>query len=116
MTRDNLLKRNLNKSIDLFFFSEPESVQLLLGVFLVARLVWKQISCLFSMQIGVLVESVTSLWVAGKILDALNTAVAAVLRALWNHRNAMIFNKKKIINFLQVIYRATSWIRKWGRA
>ena len=92
MTRDNLLKRNLNKSIDLFFFSEPESVQHLLCDCLVARLVWKQISCLFSMQIGVLVESVTSLWVAGKILDALNTAVAAVLRALWKHRNAMIFN------------------------
>lgn len=74
---------------------------------MVARLVWKEVNSFFSRQ-GVSIESITSLWVAGKKLDSQNTVVAAVLWALWKHRNGMIFNGVVWLSLNQI------WLRTLG--
>lgn len=38
---------------------------------------------------------------------------AALLWAMWLNRNDIVFNKAKSINFLQVIFNITYWIRTW---
>uniref|UniRef100_A0A453MRL9 Uncharacterized protein n=1 Tax=Aegilops tauschii subsp. strangulata TaxID=200361 RepID=A0A453MRL9_AEGTS len=45
------------------------------------------------------------------IAKHIRIGTCALLWAIWNTRNDMIFNGTNFTNFLQVIYRATAWIR-----
>ena len=60
---------------------------------------------------------IASLWLAGveHITAArIRIRICALLWAIWNCRNDMIFNIKHNLTFLQVIFRATAWIRTWS--
>lgn len=113
MARDNLKKRNMNKPVECVFCAEHGSVQHLFFDCLVAKLVWQEVSSSPSRQVGTSVESVTSLWIAGKKLDSLNTIVASVLWALWKHRNSIIFNGGIWMSLNQIWSLVLRTIRKW---
>ena len=40
--------------------------------------------------------------------------VCALCWAIWLCRNDLVFNKKKVANFLQVIHMASGFIRMWS--
>ena len=40
--------------------------------------------------------------------------ICALLWAIWNCKNDMIFNRQHFSTFLQVIFRATAWICTWS--
>uniref|UniRef100_A0A452Z303 Uncharacterized protein n=1 Tax=Aegilops tauschii subsp. strangulata TaxID=200361 RepID=A0A452Z303_AEGTS len=48
------------------------------------------------------------------IAKRIQIGICALLWAIWNTRNDMIFNGTNFTNFLQVIYRAIAWIRMWS--
>lgn len=113
MTRDNLIKRNMNKATGRVFCAEPESVQYLFFDCIVAQLIWKEFSSFFPMPIGFSVESITTSWVAGKKLDSLNTIVAAVLWSLWKLRNGIVFNGVVWLSLNQVWLLILRTLENW---
>jgi hypothetical protein len=40
--------------------------------------------------------------------------ICAIMWAIWNCRNDVIFNKCSNVNFLQVIRMVTHWIQEWS--
>jgi hypothetical protein len=113
MTRDHLEKRKMNKPLHCVFCSEHGNVQHLFFDCTVAKLVWTQISLFFNLQVGTSMLSVASRWVAGKKLDMLNFVSAAVLWALWKHRNNIVFNGVCWISLKQMWSLLLNTIRKW---
>ena len=56
-------------------------------------------------------------WLNGVDKDTkarIRIGICALLWALWNCRNDVVFNKVGNTNFLQVFLRATHWIREWS--
>ena len=56
-------------------------------------------------------------WLRGidkSTLRSIRVGVCAVLWAMWNVRNDLVFNKPKQPSFLQVIPLITHWIRSWS--
>ena len=47
------------------------------------------------------------------IAKYIRLGICALFWTIWNTRNDLIFNGTKFTNFLQVIYKATTWIRMW---
>lgn len=113
MTRDNLLKRNLKKPEDCVFCSCKESICHLFFECVVAQEIWTMVSCLLGRTVGGNIESVASLWVAGKQLDHVNTICSAVLWAIWKFRNNMIFNGVPWISVKQIWWLVLRLVKKW---
>jgi hypothetical protein len=42
------------------------------------------------------------------------TSICALMWAIWNYRNDLIFNKGPNAHFLQVIRMVTHWIHEWS--
>ena len=56
-------------------------------------------------------------WLNGidKITKArIRIGVAAILWAIWNCRNDIVFNKTSSFHYLQVIHKALYWIESWS--
>lgn len=113
MTRDNLLKRNMKKPEDCVFCSCHETVCHLFFECVVAKEIWSAATILLERPLGAHLESIASLWVAGKPLDHVNTICSAILWAIWKHRNNMIFNGVPWISVKQIWWMTLNFIRKW---
>ena len=60
------------------------------------------------------IESLFGTWLTGvehTTAARIRIGICALLWAIWNCRNDMIFNRQHTLTFLQVIFRATAWIR-----
>ena len=44
----------------------------------------------------------------------IRVGVAAILWAIWNYRNDIVFNKSTSTHYLQVIHKACYWIHLWS--
>lgn len=113
MTRDNLNKRNMKKPEECVFCLCKESVQHLFFECIVAKNIWNTLNLFFGRNLGSDFISIASLWVAGKKLDVINSVIAAVLWALWKHRNSMIFYGSPWISLNQIWWLVLRLIRKW---
>ena len=63
------------------------------------------------------IGSLFGTWLAGvehTTVSRIRIGICALIWAIWNCRNDIIFNRKPMTNFLQVIFRATAWIRTWS--
>jgi hypothetical protein len=49
-----------------------------------------------------------------KVKNLIITGVAALCWAIWISRNDLVFNKTPMVTYLQVLFRATHWLRFWG--
>jgi hypothetical protein len=49
-----------------------------------------------------------------KLKNKILLGAAALCWAIWLNRNDMVFNKANSNTFVQVIFRATYWIRQWS--
>jgi hypothetical protein len=113
MTRDNLLKRNLNKPVCCVFCSENESIDHLFFQCIVAKQIWKFITSVFNIQVGHDYISVARFWVANKKHPALNSICAATLWCIWKFRNDMIFNGQTWLNLHQILRMILLSVRRW---
>jgi hypothetical protein len=49
-----------------------------------------------------------------KSKEQIRTGICALMWAIWNCRNDMVFNKSTNSHFLQVIRMITHWIHEWS--
>ena len=117
LTKDNLAKRNWVGSQRCCFCDQDESIQHLFLKCPLARLLWRIIQVSFNISPPINLASLFSSWLNGiepKTAARIRVGVCALLWAIWNCRNDIVFNRKNITNFLQVIFRASAWIRMWS--
>ena len=77
------------------------------------------VTCLFKFNINPFtsISNMFGTWLNG--IDSPTKAcicigVSALLWAIWNSRNDIVFNKMEGAHFLRVINRATYWIHMWS--
>ena len=82
-----------------------------------AKLLWRTIHIAFNINPSVDIDSLFGTWLAGvehTIAAHVRIGICALLWDIWNCQNDFIFHRKYNLNFLQVIFRATAWIRTWS--
>ena len=63
------------------------------------------------------VNTLFGAWLAGiesETARHIRVGVCALLWAIWNCRNDLVFNRTSSTHFLQVLFRATALIRTWS--
>ena len=117
LTKDNLAKRRWDGSKRCCFCDQDESIQHLLLTCPLAKLLWRSLHVTFNVSPPHSVDHLFEDWLSGvesKIAAHIRVGVCALLWAIWNCRNDVIFNRINITNFLQVIFRASGLIRTWS--
>jgi hypothetical protein len=117
LTKDNLAKRNWNGCQKCVFCDSMETVEHLFILCPFAQIIWRLIYYTFNITSPSNITNMFGRWLSG--VDKTNKqririGVAAVCWSIWNHRNDIIFNMSKRINFLQVIHLAVHWIQLWA--
>lgn len=114
LTKDNLSKRRWDVSKRCCFCDQEETIQHLFLKCALARLLWRTIHVSFNIFPS---SSISNLFanclngVKPNTAACIRVGVCVLLWAIWNSRNAIVFNQTNITNFLQVIFRAFGWIR-----
>ena len=114
LTKDNLVKRNWVGNPRCCFCGQNESIKHLFLHCPLAKLLWGLIHIAFNVHPSISVHMLFGTWLNGvdtHIAKHIRIGICALLWAIWNTRNDMIFNGTTFTNFLQVIYRAIAWIR-----
>jgi hypothetical protein len=117
LTKDNLAKRRWEGSKRCCFCDQDETIQYLFLKCPLAKLLWRTIHVAFNVSPPNSINTLFGTWLNGVepiTAGHIRIGVCALLWAIWNCRNDMIFNRQTLIIFLQVIYRATAWIRTWS--
>jgi hypothetical protein len=117
LIKDNLAKRHWKGCIRCCFCDENESIQHLFFECPVARLLWLAISITFGVSIPTNISHLFGPWVrsfSSKQRNKVLIGVAAFCWAVWLSRNEIVFQRSKSKSSLQVIFRATYWIRDWS--
>jgi hypothetical protein len=116
-TKDNLAKRNWTGCKKCVFCDSEESINHLFFACPFARLIWRVVQFTFDIPSPTSVTNMFRNWLNGveKQTNArIRVGVCALIWALWNCRNDMVFNKTGTAHFLQVIHMATYWTREWS--
>ena len=82
-----------------------------------ARFIWRIVEFTFNLPPPTNITNMFGNWLRGmqKIDKArVRVGVCAILWSLWTCRNDLVFNKSKRMNYLQVIYKATSLLGAWS--
>jgi hypothetical protein len=82
-----------------------------------AKLVWQVVYFTFNIPLSRNIKNLFGNWLNGidKITNArISIGVCAILRAIWNCWNDVIFNNANRSLFLSVIHKATYWITLWS--
>ena len=117
LTKDNLVKRNWIGCTRCVFCSSQETINHLFISCPFAKAVWRVVHFTFSIVPPANVTNMFGNWLNGidkKTKARIRIGVCAIVWAIWNCRNDVIFNHVAIPNFLQVIYRALSSIQLWS--
>ena len=99
------------------FCAQDKTIQHLFLECPLVKLLWRTIHIAFSINPPVDITSLFGTWLAGvgQITAArIRIGICPLLWAIWNCRNDIIFNRQHNLTFLQVIFRATAWIRTWS--
>ncbi|CAN6179680.1 unnamed protein product [Urochloa humidicola] len=117
LTRDNLIKRNWMGDKRCNFCVADESVQHLFFDCSLARYVWS----LVAMTVGAdcRPNSIDQFWIwAHRYLPAYKnihmTSLSAFCWAIWNYRNRIYFEKKRVHSPTEVICSASSFLSYWA--
>ena len=116
LTKDNLIKRRWVSSSRYCFCVHDETIQHLFIDCPLAKLLWRSIHIAFNITPPSSIDALFGIWLNGVQPDTasnIQIGICALLWAIWNCMNDMIFNIIYILNFLQVIFRAMAWIRTW---
>lgn len=117
LTKDNLAKRMWQGDTKCCFCSSLETIQHLFFDCHMARFVWNTVHIIFGIRPPISVSHMFGTWLRGvppKAKKQILLGATALCWAIWLNRNDMVFNKIKTNSILQVIFRATHWIRWWS--
>jgi hypothetical protein len=117
LTKDNLIKRKWIGCKKCVFCDADESVQHLFISCPFARDIWRIIHFTFNIKPPSSVGNLFGSWLNGvdkRSKELIRVGTAAVLWAIWNCRNDIIFNKTTPFHYLQVINKTTYWIHMWS--
>jgi hypothetical protein len=117
LTKDNLTKRNWNGCKKCTFCDEEETIEHLFLKCKFASLIWRVVHFTFNMPPPSNIKNMFGNWLNGVSKSAkarIRIGVCALVWAIWNCRNDIIFNNANISPFMQVINRTSHWITSWA--
>ena len=117
LTKDNLAKRNSTGSKRCSFCDHDESIRNLFLDCPMAKILWRSVQIAFNINPPASIHNLFGTWLHGIdpiVAKHIRVGVCALLWAIWNCRNDLVFNNTANINFLQVIFRTTTLIRMWS--
>ena len=117
LTKDNLAKRRWTGCKKCVFCDADESAEHLFIKCTFARDIWRLVHFTFNVYPPTSIANLFGSWLNGidRVTKArIRIGVAAILWALWNCRNDIVFNKKNSTHYLQVIHKACYWIHSWS--
>ena len=110
-------RRNWNGNLR-FFFMKNESIYHLFLHCHFARFLWRSIQFTFGLYPPHSISHMFENWLVGvnkKTKELIFVGASAVCWALWLSRNEMVFDRSPLKSYLQVLFRATYWLRKWAQ-
>jgi hypothetical protein len=110
LTKDNLVKRNWTGCTKCVFCNSEASVEHLFIRCPFAKLVWQVIGFTFNIPPPTNIKNLFGRWLNGiekKIKERIRVGVCALIWAIWNCRNDVIFNNAGSDQFLQVINKTS---------
>ena len=99
------------------FCDSDESVDHLFIKCPFAKLIWRVVHFTFNISPPANVKNLFGNWLNSidkKTKARIRVGVCALLWAIWNCRNDVVFNKADGTFFLQVIHKAIYWIQTWS--
>ncbi len=78
----------------------------------------EQFSSFFGFNLPTSISHIFDGWLLGvdkKKSKLILVGASAICWALWLSRNNMLFDKSPSISYMQVIFRATHWLRLWAQ-
>jgi hypothetical protein len=117
LTKDNLAKLNWNGCKKCAFCDANESINHLFFDCPFAKLIWRTIQFTFNIPPPANVTNMFGNWLNGvdkRSKEQIRTGICALMWAIWNCRNDIVFNKSTNSHFLQVIRMVTHWIHEWS--
>ena len=126
LTKDNLARRRWKGSVRCCFCNLDETIQHLFFDCLNAKFIWRLVQVVFNLPMPLNVNDIFTNWLNGvnkKLRYQAWVGACATLWAIWLSRNDVVFNKAQVyvvfnkaqvFSSLQVIFRATHWIRFWA--
>ena len=117
LTKDNLTKRNWNGCKKCCFCDQEETMQHMFISCSFAKMVWRIVFMAFNIKPPCSIANLFGNWLHGvdkKEKVQIRVGTCALLWAIWNIRNDIIFNNAKKSSFMQVIPLAIHSIRMWS--
>jgi len=117
LTKDNLAKRNWTGSRRCSFCDHDESIKHLFLDCPMTKTLWRSVHIAFNITPPTTIHTLFGTWLNGVETETakhIRVGVCALLWAIWNCRNDLVFNRTTHIHFLQVIFRATTLLRMWS--
>ena len=114
LTNDSLIERNWNGSSRFSFCDADETVKHLFLDCPLAKILWQSVNIVFNITPPNNINTLFGTWLDGiesQTVRHIRVGVCALLWAIWNCSNDLVFNRTTNTHFLQVIFRATAWIR-----
>ena len=118
LTKGNLHKRNRRGSKKCAFCDSDETIQHLFINCHYAQFMWRLVYWSLGLSSPRSVRHTFGNWLFGvpsKTKNLIITRVAAVCWAIWISRNDLVFDKKPMLTYLEVLFRATHWLRIWAQ-
>jgi hypothetical protein len=117
LTKDNLLRHNWHGDSKCAFCHSDESIQHLFFACHYAQFMWRLDFWSMGFNQPRSVRHTFGNWLFGmpsKTKHLIISGVAAICWAIWISRNDLVFDKKPVLTYLQVLFRATHWFRTWA--
>jgi hypothetical protein len=116
LTKDNLAKRGWKGCLKCRFCNQNESIQHLFFDCYLARNIWRIIYFALNIERPNNINHIIGSWIANKGTThrkKLLIGVAAMFWSIWLCRNDVVFTFKPKPSIMQVLFRATYWLRFW---
>jgi hypothetical protein len=117
LTKDNLAKRNWRGDSKCCFCNQDETIHHLFITCPLAKIMWRIVHIALNIPAPNSIDHLYGNWLYGNAKHdkaRIRVGACALIWAIWNTRNDFVFNKQNNTSFLQVIPRATHWIRTWS--
>ena len=98
------------------FSTRNETIQHLLFDCQMARSVWRIVEIALRVPSPISVSHMWRQWLRGVRMHTkkkIISGVAVIFWVIWRCRNDIVFHKKSVSSFMQVIFSATYWLRHW---